>query len=345
MKYIFMLGIAFCLAIISSIMTALGMMDLFNAVGIFILLLFIIIDLGRFLLFNFLVDEWNNLRLIKYFVSFILAILFVYSAVGIYAKLDSLVSKETKQAMVNMASLNEKSLNAEVKKTRSEDLVTIAKQEYDTAIAWNKTDYENCLSRAKNNKNRLNAENNCNNTKRRLDKNALAKYEETLKQANETLTLTENAIQIHNENKSEVASVLTTICKITQKDCTTYDSLQNALTILIFLVIIGTDCLQIAIILAVNTRKNKINKDISKIEIVPSGQKMSLKTQIENKEQTEENIVEKTEKIEETDKEKTIDYSNTPARRFRNFIKENFSHNSAFIFHGPKPKNSQNKKR
>ena len=29
----------------------------------------------------------------------------------------------------------------------------------------------------------------------------------------------------------------------------------------------------------------------------------------------------------------------------RNFIKENFSHNSSFIFHGPKPKNPQNKKR
>ena len=58
-----------------------------------------------------------------------------------------------------------------------------------------------------------------------------------------------------------------TICKLTQKSCDNYEGLQNALTIVIILVIIGTDYLQIAIILAVNTRKNKkIKKEDEIIE-------------------------------------------------------------------------------
>lgn len=258
MKYIFMLGVAFCLAIISSIMTALGMTELFATAGIFILILFIIIDLGRFLLFNFVVDEWNNLRKVKYLITLILALLFVYSAVGIFAKLDSLISIETKNAMINAASYNKAALNAEIKQSRSEDLAKIAQNEYQNSIDWNKTDYENCLKRAKQSKNISIAENKCNNTKRRLDKAALTKLEESLKTADTTLSITEKTTKLNSKNQSEIASVLTTICKITQKDCTTYDSLQNSITILIFLVIIGTDYLQIAIILAVNTRKNKL---------------------------------------------------------------------------------------
>lgn len=330
MKYIFMLSIAFILAIISSIMTVLGMMDLFNAVGIFILGLFIIIDLGRFILFSFLVDEWNNLRSIKYFVSLILGILFIYSAVGIYSKLDSLISKETRQAMINMATLNEKAFNAEIKKNRSEDLIQMAKQEYENTISWNKLDYENCLNRAKANKNKYAAENNCNNTKRRLDKNALLIYEKALNTANDNLTITENAIQNNNENKSEIASVLTTICKITQKECKTYDDFQNALTILIFLVIIGTDYLQIAIILAVNTRKNKNDKSYIKLKSVTDEQKTSLKTQ--------------SEELNKKDDNTRIDYENSPQRKFRKFLKNTFDSSSKFVFKGPKPKNNFTKK-
>lgn len=286
MKYIFMLGVALCLAVISSIMTALGMTELFATAGMFILILFIIIDLGRFLLFNFIVDEWQNLRKVKYVITLILALLFVYSAVGIFAKLDSLVSTETKQAMVNAAAYNKAAENAELKQTRSEDLAKIAQTEYQNSIDWNKLDYENCLKRAKTSKNMNAAENNCNNTKRRLDKAALQKLEESLAKADSTLTLTEQTTQQNSKNKSEIASVLTTICKITQKDCTTYDSLQNSITILIFLVIIGTDYLQIAIILAVNTRKNKNqekNKNVpnlSKIRLKSDVKKEEKKTQI-----------------------------------------------------------------
>lgn len=354
MKYIFMLGIAFILAVISSIMTALGMMDLFNAVGILILVLFIIIDLGRFILFSFLVDEWNNLRGIKYFVSFIIAILFIYSAVGIYSKLDSLVSTETKQAMVDMAALNEKASNAEVKKNRSEDLMSIAKKEYENAMTWNELDYKNCLNRAKIAKNIHYAENSCNNTKRRLDKNALTTYEAAIKKADETLNLTETAIQISNKNKSEIASVLTTICKLTQKDCTTYDSLQNALTILIFLVIIGTDYLQIAIILAVNTRKNKNNKTTYETEIVPDGQKNDINEDsfqrefvVEEKEEKNEiefldinqNSVASINNLNNTENKEEV--SQKPIKKIiKNIVKPH----SKFVFHGPKPRNISTKK-
>lgn len=255
MKYAFMITIALCLAIISSIMTALGMAELFAAAGTFILVLFILIDLGRFLLFNFIVDEWHNLRKVKYLITVILTLLFIYSGIGIFAKLDSLVSPETKSAMINAAAYNKAVENAEVTQNRSEDLAVIARTEYKNALEWNALDYNNCISRAAGD---INKENKCNNTKRRLDKTALANLQTSLKSADSNLKTTEETTKINSQNQSEIASILTTICKLTQKDCTTYDSLQNSISILIFLVIIGTDYLQIAIILAVNTRKNKL---------------------------------------------------------------------------------------
>ena len=254
MSYIVMLIIAAVLALMSSAMTAFGMVDLFNAVGIFILALFIIIDLGRFLLFNFTVNEWHNLRKVKYFIVIILILLFGYSAVGVYSKLDSLVTPETKQAMVNAVVYNKANANAKVKQDRSEDLAKIAKEEYRNALDWNRNDLQNCIARARGNKN---AENKCNNTKRALDNKASIVLKEALVKADESLDIVEAKTKINVENRNEIANVLMTICKLTQKSCDTYDNLQNSLTIVIILVIIGTDYLQIAIILAVNTRKNK----------------------------------------------------------------------------------------
>lgn len=254
MKYKFMLAVAFVMALFSSALTAFGMRDLFATAGMFILILFLVIDLGRFLLFNFVVDEWSNLRGVKYVITLILALLFVYSAIGVYSKLDSLVSKETREAMINVAYYNKLASNAENKQLQNEDFITIARKEYDTAIEWNKTDYQNCIKRANGN---LTKENTCNNTKRRLDKNALIALEKVLNSNTNLSTENEEKIKQVSENKSEIASILTTICKFTQKDCNSYDSLQNALTVVILLVIVGTDYLQIAIVLAVNTRRNK----------------------------------------------------------------------------------------
>ena len=73
MKYVFMLFVAFAMALISSLLTAFGMADIFSASGKLILVMFVLIDLGRFLLFNFVVDEWNNLRKVKYFIVLILS--------------------------------------------------------------------------------------------------------------------------------------------------------------------------------------------------------------------------------------------------------------------------------
>lgn len=255
MKYAFMLFIAFSMAIISSILTALGMAELFSAAGGLVLAIFILIDLGRFVLFNFVVDEWLNLRKVKYFIVFILALLFVYSGIGIFAKLDSLMSVETKEAIVKIASLSKAEDNANIKQNRSEDLATIARKEYEEAMSWNKLDYENCIKRANKDASR---ENNCNNTKRRLDKQASAALQESLAKADSVLSVSQEAIQVASENKSEISSVLLTICKVGQLECKSYDDFQLAISILIFLVIIGTDYLQIAIVLAVNTRKNKI---------------------------------------------------------------------------------------
>lgn len=258
LKYKLMLAVAFVMAIISSLLTAFGMMDLFAAAGTLILILFIVIDLGRFLLFNFVVDEWKNLRKIKYFVVIILSLLFLYSAVGIYSKMTSLITEETKQALINVAAYNTEMENAYVKKDRSEDLASIARKEYDESIKWNQLDYTNCITRAQNSENIAEAENKCNNTKSRLDKKASNTLKEALKAADTALTTTQEAVKQNTQNKSEIAAVLTTICKMTGGDCNTYDGLYTALSIIIFLVIIGTDYLQIAIVLSINTRKNKL---------------------------------------------------------------------------------------
>lgn len=260
MKYGFMLFIAFSMAIISSLLTAFGMADLFSGVGQLILAMFVIIDLGRFLLFNFLVDEWNNLRKVKYLIVCILCLLFVYSGIGVFSKMSSLISSEVKEAMVNITSINRAAQNADIKRTRSEDLAKIAQDEYQNAIDWNKLDYENCLKRAKGN---VNAENNCNNTKRRLDKTALTTLQTSIKEADENLSGVEEVTLQESKNKSQISHVLMTICKVSQKKCDNYDDLQFALAVIIFLVIIGTDYLQIAIVLAVNTRKNKrVKKEV-----------------------------------------------------------------------------------
>lgn len=274
MQYKIMIALAAILALLSALMTAFGMTDLFKAAGMFILILFITIDLGRFLLFNFVVNEWTNLRKVKYIIVLILILLFGYSAVGVFSKLDSLVTPETKQAMLNAAIYNKSNSNAKVKQDRSEDLAKIAEEEYRSALDWNRNDLQNCIARARGNKN---AENKCNNTKRVLDMKASAALKEALGKADETLDIVEEKNKVTVENQGNIATVLSTICKLTQKSCDTYDNLQNALTILIFLVIIGTDYLQIAIILAVNTRKNKKSKDDDKIEkLVPEVKKQEL---------------------------------------------------------------------
>ena len=263
MKYFFMLSLAFIMAVLSAIMTAFGMAELFTGIGAFILILFFVIDLGRFLLFNFTVDEWNNLRKIKYFIVLILSLLFMYSAVGVFSKLSSLVSPETKQAMLNTVQYNKAVETAQTKQNRSEDLASIAKKEYEEALAWNKNDLSNCLRRAGGN---ANAENRCNNTKRALDIKASNTLKEALAAADNSLDSVQKTTNTQIENQGNVANVIITICKLTQKNCDNYNSLQNALTIVIILVIIGTDYLQIAIILAVNTRKNKKKKQTEYIE-------------------------------------------------------------------------------
>lgn len=304
MQYKLMICIAFIMAILSAIMTSFGMMDLFAAAGTFILILFIIIDLGRFLLFNFVVNEWHNLRSVKYFIVLIISLLFGYSAVGVYSKLDSLVTPETKQAMVNAVVYNRANANAKVKQSRSEDLVKIAEEEYRNALDWNKNDLQNCIARANGNKN---AENRCNNTKRSLDNKASAILKEALAKADESLDKVEEKTKIHAENRNEIANVLMTICKLTQKSCDSYENLQNSLTIVIILVIIGTDYLQIAIILAVNTRKNKkIKKEDEIVEeekIEPVLEKHEIKQKRKHKEYIEPSI-------EQSVEEKLIDAIN-----------------------------------
>lgn len=336
MSYIIMLITAAVLALMSSIMTAFGMVDLFKAAGTFILILFIIIDLGRFLLFNFTVNEWYNLRKVKYLIVFILLLLFGYSAVGIYSKLDSLVVKETKQAMINAAIYNKANENAQTKQNRSEDLAKIAQEEYRNTLEWNRNDHINCLARANGNKN---AENRCNNTKRSLDNKASAALKDALAKADESLDKVEENVKLKAENQSEIANVLTTICKLTQSTCNSYDNLQNALSILIFLVIVGTDYLQIAIVLAVNTRKNKIVKKTPRNVILNSSKKETNisheKIQQINMEFQESKPILEEQKVLE--KENKIKISSELPQKIENVTKNQNIQHRPFKFTGPKP--------
>lgn len=263
-KYKLMILVAGILALTSSLLTALGMAELFQ--GLFII--FLVIDLGRFLVLNFVVDEWKNLRAVKWLITIILSLLFVYSAVGVYNKLNSMIPESVQIAMVEAASYNKAQDNAEIKQTRSTDLASVAQSEYQKSMDWNTKDYENCMKRADGD---ADAENKCNNTKRRLDRNASNALKEAMKVANTDLDNTQVAVDKNVKNQGEIAGVLTTVCRILPNtDCKTYEGLQTALTIIILLVICGLDYLQLSIVLAVNTRKNKKEreeKDKKQVEV------------------------------------------------------------------------------
>lgn len=261
MQYTLMTITAGVLALTSSLLTALGMAELFQ--GLFIV--FLVIDLGRFLVLNFLTAEWKNLRLIKWVLTFILAILFVYSAVGVYNKLNSMIPASVQTAMIEAANYNKAADNAEIKYTRSADLASIAQAEYNNAIQWNQTDYTNCITRAQSAKDIAAAENKCNNTKRRLDKQASTTLKQALADADTALDKTAETSTANVKNQSELAGILTTVCKmIPNNDCKSLDGLQNALTIIILLTICGLDYLQLGIVLAVNTRKSKKDTKLEK---------------------------------------------------------------------------------
>ena len=263
LKYTLMILTAGILALTSSLLTALGMAELFQ--GLFIV--FLVIDLGRFLVLNFVVDEWKNLRAIKWVITAILAILFMYSAVGVYNKLNSMIPSSIQTAMIEAASYNKAQDNATTKQNRSANLADIAQAEYQKSMDWNAKDYENCLKRANGD---AEAENKCNNTKRRLDRNASTALKQAMKDADTALDNTQQALDQNVKNQGEIAGVLTTVCRILPNtDCKTYDGLQTALTVIILLTICGLDYLQLCIVLAVNTRKNKKEKTEEEIKEQP----------------------------------------------------------------------------
>lgn len=316
LKYKLMILTAGILALTSSLLTALGMAELFQ--GLFII--FLVIDLGRFLVLNFVVDEWKNLRGIKWVITTILAILFVYSAVGVYNKLNSMIPESVQTAMIEAASYNRAQDNAEVKQNRSFNLAEIAQSEYQKSMDWNTKDHENCLKRANGN---AEAENKCNNTKRRLDRSASNTLKEAMKNANTALDNTQEAINKNVKNQGEIAGVLTTVCKILPNtDCKTYDGLQMALTIIILLTICGLDYLQLSIVLAVNTRKNKKETEETSVkqetneakeEIILMDKKepttefpKSIKKEKKKKKEKIEIKVEEPTKIENSEKTRTI---------------------------------------
>ena len=303
LKYKLMILTAGILALTSSLLTALGMAELFQ--GLFIV--FLVIDLGRFLVLNFVVDEWKNLRAIKWVITTILAILFVYSAVGVYNKLNSMIPASIQTAMIEAASYNKAQDNASTKQTRSENLAEIAQQEYQKAMQWNSNDYENCLKRANGD---AEAENKCNNTKRRLDRNASTALKQAMKDADTALDNTQQALDKNVKNQGEIAGVLTTVCKILPNtDCKTYDGLQMALTVIILLTICGLDYLQLCIVLAVNTRKNKKEKKEEDLIPEPPVIHTSKAKKVTKKKQNIIKEIKKEEPIIETKEQSSI----TPA--------------------------------
>ena len=309
-KYKLMILVAGILALTSSLLTALGMAELFQ--GLFVI--FLIIDLGRFLVLNFIVDEWKNLRTIKWIITLILGLLFVYSAVGVYNKLNSMIPESVQTAMIEAASYNKAQDNAEIKQSRSTDLASVAQSEYQKSIDWNTKDHENCIKRANGD---ANAENKCNNTKRRLDRNASTALKEAMKMANADLDNTQTAIDKNIKNQGEIAGVLTTVCRmLPNTDCKTYEGLQTALTVIILLAICGLDYLQLSIVLVVNTRRNKeerlpsdnINKTTEDEETIVIEKPVRKKhiTKMKAKEKLESIVEKQTEKNKDKSKSEEI---------------------------------------
>ena len=315
LKYKLMILVAGILALTSSLLTALGMAELFQ--GLFII--FLIIDLGRFLVLNFVVDEWKNLRSIKWIITIILSLLFVYSAVGVYNKLNSMIPETVQVAMVEAASYNRAQDNAEIKQDRSSNLAEVAQSEYQKSMDWNAKDYENCMKRANGD---ADAENKCNNTKRRLDRNASSALKEAMKTANTDLDKTQEAVNQNVKNQGEIAGVLTTVCRILPNtDCKTYEGLQTALTVIILLVICGLDYLQLSIVLAVNTRKNKKEEK----EKIPEEKEIIIEQPTTIKKRTvkpkkKEVVVEKVKEEIKPEVEKVVE--NTPKSSEKGILKK-----------------------
>lgn len=329
-----MILVAGILALTSSLLTALGMAELFQELFI----IFLIIDLGRFLVLNFVVDEWKNLRAIKWIITIILSLLFIYSAVGVYNKLNSMIPESVQVAMVEAASYNKAQDNAEIKQDRSSNLAEVAQSEYQKSMDWNAKDYENCIKRANGD---ADAENKCNNTKRRLDRNASNALKEAMKTANTDLDKTQEAVNRNVKNQGEIAGVLTTVCRILPNtDCKTYEGLQTALTIIIILVICGLDYLQLSIVLAVNTRKNKkdekeeAKKDSNVIEtqeVIPEIIKKIKKVRKPTK--TKEKVEQIEEKIEENISDTVITEPKKEEKRSLKLFKKRakpFTHQTDF---------------
>ena len=325
LKYKLMILVAGILALTSSLLTALGMAELFQ--GLFII--FLVIDLGRFLVLNFVVDEWKNLRAIKWIITIILSLLFVYSAVGVYNKLNSMIPESVQVAMVEAASYNRAQDNAEIKQGRSSDLASVAQSEYQKSMDWNAKDYENCMKRANGD---ADAENKCNNTKRRLDRNASNALKEAMKTANTDLDNTQEAVNKNVKNQGEIAGVLTTVCRVLPNtDCKTYEGLQTALTIIILLVICGLDYLQLSIVLAVNTRKNKKDKEVKEEKIEEKEiivEQPKIKKKSKSKAKKEEPIVEEVKSKTEEKVEEVVE--NTPKSTKKGFFKKIKKHLKPF---------------
>lgn len=330
-KYSLMILVAGILALTSSLLTALGMAELFQ--GLFII--FLVIDLGRFLVLNFVIDEWKNLRAVKWLITIILSLLFIYSAVGVYNKLNSMIPESVQVAMIEAASYNKAQDNAEIKQNRSTDLASIAQSEYQKSMDWNTKDYENCIKRASGD---IDAENKCNNTKRRLDRNASTALKEAMKTANTDLDNTQVAVDKNVKNQGEIAGVLTTVCRVLPStDCKTYEGLQTALTVIILLVICGLDYLQLSIVLAVNTRKNKkdiqdeLKKEEAVVEINKIISKPTKKIKKAKKTKKKEKPVE--ENIEETISELVITEPETEKKSILKTLKKkgnSFTHKTDF---------------
>lgn len=249
---LFLFVLAFILSGTATFLTAGGMSMLFSGLWF----LFITIDLGRFVVSDYLIKKWKSISSIKYFTTLILGLLLCLSSVGVYNALDQRIPKTMHDSIVEAASYNKMSINTqtiqdankmsyEVSLTEYNSQVSAYEVQKDACLAKDNADQEKCIRT-------YNA--NMNNAKKKLD---TAKSEYMSSIDNSTKATTEEF-----RNKTEIAGILTTICSFTGGGCDSTQGLTRALKIIILLIILGLEIFALNILFIIHSHDDDSPKPL-----------------------------------------------------------------------------------
>lgn len=252
--------LAIILSGVATFLTATGMTALFSGLWF----MFILIDLGRFLVSDYLIKSWKQISSIKYFTTAILACLLVLSSVGVYNALDQRIPTDMHNAIVEAASYNKNALNNEKTQDINKTGYEIALSEYNNQVSSYEIQKNACLNKEGADQEKCVRTYNANLSaaKKRLD-TAKKEYTTSIKDST-------SATQEEYKNQTEIAGILTTICHFTGGHCDTTQGLTRALRIIILLLIIGLEIFALNILFIIHSKEleNKIPEK-KKEEVIP----------------------------------------------------------------------------